>query len=400
MLHFRIAAVLVLLLGCASSAIANGWPPRAADLSVSLARASNGCLEGNDCRLAVQVENLGTAPFKGELSISIETAAPSVPGFAGSGNLSCQRIAYGRHACKLSSIDLAPGKTVTDLANIRFLPTPMSEAEVCASIDWDDAQDIPARDAALSVMAALGKERPASGDAIELLQAVFGTWGEGDLRERNDRGCARIAIGRPETEAACPEGQERIAGSCVALGALCSGNRLRDARTGDCACRIQGQGIDPVSRECAVLAAPDCGAGRTAKDGLCFCPGSQPLWNEDASRCEEWRERKPETAKVTAVPERKPTIRDPVKVTTEAPPRVRIAAKPSCGRGESLRGNTCIKIVRKIAKRPSTIRLAQRAPAREAPSRRHKVNRCPLVFAICIIKVLRERRLEREARGP
>ena len=156
MLLVRFAVTIVLLLLSARPGFADGWPPTAADISVTLSRGHGGCIEGNDCRLVLQVENLGTASFKGRLSVVIETAAASVPGFAGSGPWRCDRLGYGRMACAAAAIELAPAQTSTGLISVRFLPTHMSEAEACASIAWRGTASTVARDALRSAAAALG----------------------------------------------------------------------------------------------------------------------------------------------------------------------------------------------------------------------------------------------------
>jgi hypothetical protein len=410
MLLFRFAAAMILLLCSASHGFAGNWPPTAADISVTLARANGGCLAGNDCRLAIQLENLGNAPFKGGLRVVIETAAPSVPGFVGSENSPCERLAYGRIACQASSIELAPSQTLTGFLSVRFLPTHMTEVEACASIDWRGTTGTATKDAVRSVAAALGKDAPAGGDAAALLSAVFGTWGEGDLRRGNDRGCVTIAIGPASAEAACPFGQERIAGNCVVLDDFCSGNRKRDATTGNCACPTAAEVFHPVSRVCAAAAAPSCSGGRTAKDGLCFCPEERPLWNGDRSSCEEWRRLEPERATVEvetpSTPAPKPKVKVPVETVNapvkkaDAPVIKRIVAKPSCGRDEVLRDGTCVKVAGETTRKPNAIHVARQVQAKPDPVWISEANRCPPIFAFCWLKVIHEyRKHKRQAHG-
>jgi hypothetical protein len=381
MMLIRFAAALLLLTCTARLGIAAEWPPTAADISVTLSRANSGCTEGNDCRLAIQVENLGTAPFKGALKVTIDTAAPSVPGFVGSERGTCERLAYGRMACTAASIELQPAETLTDLVSVRFLPTVMNEARTCASIDWRGSTGGVARDAVKSVAASLGKGAPAVADANQLLSAVFGTWGNGDLRADNDRGCVTIAIGSAAVPAQCPEGQERIAGGCVALDDFCSAARVRDAKSRRCACSVATDRFDPVSRACVAAAAPTCDGGRTAKDGLCFCPEARPLWNAKASACEEWRQPEPKPATVAVEtpppPVARPKVTVPVKKVV-APVKRRVVVKP---------------VKKTVAAKPERSPVSRRVTRRafESPSAvwRREVKRCPPIIPYCWARVIR-----------
>lgn len=415
MLLLRIAAAMMICLAAALPVSAGEWPPAAADLSVSLTRADGGCLEGNDCRLAMQIENLGSAPFKGALRVIIETATPSVPGSIDTEEGTCERLAYGRMACATEALDLAPSETMTGLISVRFLPTVMSEVEACASIDWPSGAGPVAQEAQRSVAAALGKEAA--------LAAVFGTWGKGDLRKGNDRGCVTIAIGPAAAEAQCPAGQGRIAGRCMALDDFCSGERARDKATGNCACPAATPAFDPVKRVCASAAALTCDGGRSPKNGLCFCPEGQPLWNAGQSRCEALPQAKPEAAAVetkpvppaAAVPPpaAKPQVKAAVEAEAEPPPmpaarpkivlapepkvkapvKKRAIATPSCDRGETWRGDKCVKIARKAAKRPKQpVRVARRGASGSGFVWAREANKCPPILVACWAVVIHKYR--------
>lgn len=410
MLFLRLAATMMLCLAAAAPGHAGNWPPSAADISVTLTPADGSCLEGDDCRLAMQIENLGTAPFKGGLRVIVETATPSVPGSIDADEGACERLAYGRMACAAEALDLAPSETMTGLVSVRFLPTVKSEVEACASIEWPGAASPVARDASKSVATALGKE---VGAGVPL-SAVFGAWGQGDLRQGNDRGCVTIAIGPTPARAQCPAGQGRIAGRCGALDDFCSSDRTRDKVTGNCACSAGTPNFDPVKRVCATAAILTCDGGRTAKDGVCFCPEATPLWNADQKRCQEWRPAKPAVAKVEVeaepsppppaampkiAPAPAPKVNAPVK-KVDVPVRKRVVAKPSCGRDETLRGKACVKIVRKAAKRPKPVRVAQRVKSGPSAEWRRKKLRCPPIIPACVpILIHQYRKRKREARG-
>jgi hypothetical protein len=388
MLLLRLAFAVLLFFGATDRSVADEWPPRAADLSVTLARAGGGCLEGEDCRLAMQIENLGSARFKGTLRILVETAAPSVPGFIDTGEGSCERLAYGRMACSAEAIDLAPAETMTGLISVRFLPTVMNAVEACAGIDWSGGSGSVAREAMLAVTAALGKPTTDHGMAATTLPAVFGGWGKGDLRQGNDRGCVTLAIAAA-SETACPDGQARIGGRCLALDDYCFGNRARDVKTKTCGCPLKGDVFDPVGRRCAA-AATACDGGRSATDGMCFCGRERPLWNAATGACEAWPEAAPGPVPVVAVaaPEPEPPpapkrkLIAPVK-KVEAPVK---KAEPPVTKVER-------PVKKQAAVKPETKPAPRRAARRrlESPSAvwRREASRCPPVIPYCWVRVIR-----------
>jgi|GEM_PF-5139719 len=255
------------------------WPPKAADLSVTVSRVSKTCLPADDCSLNVWIENLGSASYDGPLTLATDLTAAAVTGLQAAPGWTCRKQTYTRLICTAKSFTLPPAAVKNTVITFRLLPTPRSEMKACVSFGWTG----PGTPAFAALEDALGtpqKDR-------KLFPAVFGQWGTGDLRDGNDSDCASLVIGYDEVAApSCPDGQLVRDDQCLEAAAQCTGGRSFDAVKQGCAC-LTGEIFDPSRRQCAASTPLACSGGRSASpDNACICSAGAPLWNAKTASCE------------------------------------------------------------------------------------------------------------------
>lgn len=365
------AFLLAALFALAGAAMAETWPPLAPDLSVSIEPAVPGCLETSDCAFLVRVENHGPGMAPGPLRLTSRTAAPSVLGFGDTGGWTCGKLDYGKFACTSAALSLAPGAHADLLLTLRFLPTPMPQADACAALDGSGLRAA----SQTAVLAALGRTGTNIPDSQNFLRAIYGLWGDGDLRAANDRACTKINLGPEAPPPLCAADEQLANGTCVKTATFCTRGRSWNAASNTCGCSGAAGTFDPVTMSCAAAAAPACSTGRTAVQGLCVCPQSEPLWNSETTKCEALPAPPPkiEAKKVTPPPaSAEATPRPRVKV---APPGFfGLKRRPACDPGEIFRRGACIAL-RKVERRHVAAK-----PVRTAAKAQPYKSRCPPFF--------------------
>lgn len=360
------ALLIVVLMAFAAHAHAGDWPPPAPDLSLTLIPETRECLEAGDCRFIVRLENHGTAPASAIALIST-TSAPSTLGPQSDG-LACSKQAYSEFNCDGGRAVVAPGAALDLGLVVRFLPTPMPDAEVCAALDWPDG----ARSAAESaVFSALGKK---AGDVVKpegFLAAIHGTWGTGDLRGGNDKNCVRIALGASSPVLNCAAGERQVSGQCVPAASLCTSGRNFDAASQSCDCPASAPNFDAATMACvSASVAMSCEPGRGLVNGQCVCPREQPVWTGSACTALQ-------IAQENVAPAAEPEPAPPQVVSTvktKAKPRAIVATKPRIDAQRKVKPRAeSIQRKRKVVK-------AKRPPKRTAVKAAAGRKPCPPLF--------------------
>ena len=361
------ALLLAAFFALACAAMAETWPPLAPDLSVSIETAVQGCVEGSDCAFLVRVENLGPGVASGPLRLISRTAAPSVLGFGETGGWTCSKLDYGKFTCSSEALSLAPGAHSDLLLTLRFLPTPMPQADACVALESSGLRAASQS----TVLASLGGGGIKIEDSRNFLRAVYGIWDEDDLRAKNDRGCTKINLGDTEPPPICATGEQLASGICVTTATYCTHGRSWNAASNACGCPATASAFDPGTMSCVAAAAPACGIGRTALQGLCICPKDQPLWNAATSHCEALPVLPPKVEVKVAPPPPKAVAKTVPPVSRKIATRSR---RPDCGPGETFRRGACI-VLRKAERHRLTAK-----PVRTAAKARPYKSRCPPFF--------------------
>lgn len=362
----RFSAFLIAALMAFATARAGDWPPPAPDLSLTLIPESRECLEAGDCRFIVRIENHGTAPASA-IALTSTTSAPSTLGPQSDG-LSCRKQAYSEFDCDAGQAVVAPGATLDLSLVVRFLPTPMPDAEVCAALDWPDGARAAAE---ATVFSALGKKADDIVKPEGFLAAVHGTWGTGDLRAGNDKSCIRIALGTPSPVLNCGTGERLVSGQCVPSASLCTAGRSLDSASQSCACPASAPIFDAATMACvSASAAISCEPGRALVNGQCVCPSERPVWAENA--CVELKsvEKKLAPTPQAATP--------PLAVSTEKSrpkPKTVTAAEPRVEVRKKTRPR-----VETVKRKKKKVAKAQRPPKRAAVKAAAGRKPCPPLF--------------------
>jgi len=144
---------------------------------------------------------------------------------------------------------------------------------------------------------------PAGGEVDEdLMAALYGRWGVGDLDQTNDSDCAVPGEASREAPAPSTTGDEprdtampEDAPTSDDMRAACAGGQIRDADTGQCACPSDTPVWNAAQETCvADTAKPETATPALCRGGQvwsepksqCVCPPTKPRWNETGQRCE------------------------------------------------------------------------------------------------------------------
>jgi hypothetical protein len=343
--------VLTVLAGLVASHAAKAdWPPSFPDLSISLLPAGDTCLEGEACPINVRIGNDGTATVDAPLELQVKTKVPSVPGSAGE-DWACSRQTFASFECRSVARSIVPGGYTDITLDVRMLPTPLEETEVCVSLDWRRTGKMLRASTLANSASVLG----ADAKQVTAPETIFGSWGEGDVFTGNDSQCVKIAIGPVLKPPDCPSGESLAGGRCLALASYCTDGRGFDASNKTCGCPA-GQWFNRETRSCS-SAVVACTAGRLAAGGLCFCPQATPVWNEKTSACEalpvataakpDEEAPEPSAPAATEVPEEPAVEQVPPRKIARIAPR-RIVEEPrrrkevrACPRGMIRTGGQC-----------------------------------------------------------
>jgi hypothetical protein len=303
----RILAIAIAIVWSSVFASAADWPPKAAELELTLHQAAPSCIEGDDCVIYLRLANEGTAPFDAPVDVRATSSTPAIPGASAPQDWACRRDGYSGFACRSKTISLAPGRFTVARFTFRMLPTPLESNEVCVGLSLG----VSIRNAAISSAAqALARPPDALGFGAE---DVFGTWGKGDMISSNDKACLEISIARPTPAPSCDAGFASVNGACADLAALCTASRAFDAASKTCAC-ASGQRYDASTQSCGPRLA--CDAGRVAAGQFCACPQDRPRWNGEAKACEALEAN---TETPDAAPEVRLETPEPAPVAEEPP---------------------------------------------------------------------------------
>jgi hypothetical protein len=273
----RLVGILIALTLWQAAASAADWPPKLAELELTLHQAAASCIEGEDCTVYLRLANEGTAPFEAPVDVRATSATPAIPGASAPQGWACRRDGYSGFACRSQALSLAPGHFTVARLNFKMLPTPLETNEVCVSLSFGGT----IRDAAMASAAqALGRTAASLGFGAEEL---FGAWGKGDIISANDKACLKVVIARPPEAPSCEAGFAPVSGACADLAALCTAGRTFDEASKVCACAT-GQSYDAEKQTCAPQLA--CDGERIAAGHFCACPQERPRWNAEAKACE------------------------------------------------------------------------------------------------------------------
>jgi hypothetical protein len=357
----RILAIAVAVLVSSIAALGAEWPPKVAELELTLHQAAASCIEGEECVIYLRVANEGTAPFEAPIDIKATSTTPVIPG-ATPQDIACRRDGYLGFACRSKPLSLDAGRFTLARLSFRMLPTPLETNEVCVSL----SSGATIRNAAMSSAAGLlGLAPSSSGVGAEDL---FGSWGKGDMIAANDKACLKVVIARPPDSPSCQAGFAMINGACADPSSLCTAGRTFDETSKTCACP-SGQVYETGKQACG--APLTCDGGRTAAGHFCACPQDRPRWNKEAGACEVLA-LKGETPGAAAEPEIETPAAQPSSANptaTKDPPAT--AAQPPDLPPATLAGTP--EAEEPVARKKATRRSAMEKPVRKRVYRQRRV---------------------------
>ncbi|QPC41450.1 peptidoglycan-binding protein [Kaustia mangrovi] len=300
---------------------------RAPDLAVTVRADADACEPGAACSFTVVIANEGGAAYSGQLAIldRIEPAGARLAD-ASPDPWSCVDL-RSEYVCIHPDATLEPDETAELRLDIRAPRGGSGSVRNCSQALWNGATlraRIAAAQAGLNerglsagpVDGIMGSktrsaieafrsstELPAGGEVDEeLMAALYGRWGVGDLDQSNDSDCAVPGEASREAPAPPPASDEpqdtampEDAPTPEDTQAACTGGQIRDADTGQCACPSGKPVWNAAKGTCvADTAKPETATPALCRGGQvwsepksqCVCPPTKPRWNETGQRCE------------------------------------------------------------------------------------------------------------------